>query len=350
MLFMAVAIAFTGLTGCALDNYDQVPEKTERVVLKRPHAFFRRTVGGFVNPEPLMPGQRNHGNGPTLAYDWDMSIQQRELKLEVLMRERINQPFRLAITFQVIPGRTVDGSLNFMPPYKLICDGGNCKYQWVEPSTFNSVQVVKVPLEYLYDNLIFPFFDMAARDVIDGHYSRSIQPGPLGEQILERTKEILSQVRQPRISLNANGVPQLPQPISDFSGGGLPYSPEDTIGILDVVDVKAVQVLDYSNPDPINDAINEIGRLKGKAAELEKKLDGMATKREIARDGAAAAKAVSDNLREQLAKNPRMFRLKMLEMFRDMQKGGEGVPNTDIIFCPKDACGNIRIEVGRPNS
>jgi hypothetical protein len=180
ILFCCLAAVF--LSSC--DNYEIVPEKTERIAFKRPYEFINREDGVNISERPLLPGKRNHDAGPCIAYDFDMSIHTVSYSTTVWMADNIEQPFTVTFSFAMLPGKSLDAALNFMPTDSLKDSDGNI----LVPNGSNSVQVTKVPIQVIYARNMYPLLTLAARDVIDENRSENVNIKDLSAKIVNKSE------------------------------------------------------------------------------------------------------------------------------------------------------------------
>jgi hypothetical protein len=330
MLLPLLAAVGLTTTGCGWDNFDTVPDQTTRVALERPYDFWHRKEGGRV--VVLTTGKRNHGNGPALVYDFDTTIKSAKLQLEVMMQERINQPFVVRVSWQLLPDRVLDAALNFMP------DLTQNKI-----NTGNSIQEWSVDVGVIFNTNALPFVDMAARDVIDDQSSHDIDPAALGVAIKQRITDILQG--------NADlGLPGVLKPRIVLGPDERPLAKDgQMIGILDVLEIKSVTVT-YTNPDVIDTQINKIAQLKGQRQERVERLRQMETRAGMAAKDAEHTKTISDNIRDALSANPYMFRKKLLAILKRGVDAGD-LSNTKVLFYPASGLDRqFQVQLGAPGA
>ena len=311
------------ISGCT-EVFEEVGVQTARVILKRPRAIFTRNVGGTVVAEPLTTGKRNHGNGPTMAYDFDTSVQSSKVDVEVKMADNINQPVTLNLSWKIKIETVVDLALNYMPADKL-----------PELESSNGVQLVAVPVEEIYSRNIQCYFDMAARDVIDGYKSRDVRPAELPGEIMAKLLELLKAAEHPRIIIGSDGRPTLDE--------------SAMINITDVIDLQAVSIPGYKNPPALQNSINAIQNKRSELAEKKEELKQQVLQAEIKKARALMDKSISENLRDELAANPRMLVLQILEVLERVAETKEG-NNTKVMLIPESMMNMVRLNVDTSES
>lgn len=330
------------LSGCGLDNFGNVGTrgsgKVERVLLKRPYAFFNRNAGVEIPSQPLHVGQWNHGNGPTAAYDFDVSIQKASWQIQVKTKDNTNLPVTIECSYRMIPGKTVDAALNYMPADMLTDEDGERVRRL---SGANRIQVLNVPVEVIFARNVKYDLDEVARDIIDGYTNKNMDRDRLSRLMKGDLVKRLKQHKIPATTLDETGKPVFPDIFVDKKTGEVKWN-GPSIAITDVMEIQVV-TMRYRNPKVIEDKINEIEILKSEITGLNSDLAGWKYKREKKIKEAMHAREVALNLSEALKKNPRMKkaqRIKKLESIIDKAKKGT---NTSIHLVHRDLAGSFRI-------
>lgn len=301
------------LTGCGFDNYETVPEKTERVLVKRPYAFFNRTAGVEILG-PLIPGKRNHSNGPVVAYDVDMSLQTSKHQMQVKVADNIMQPFQIGVTWQIKPGQSVPLVLNFHRPD--LYEDGDVN---VELSRMNNVQNWNINLNLIYTINLQPFIEMAARDVIDEFTSENVEINLLAVKIKQRIEQVLINIK-------------FPATVLDESGQSV-FDPSQLISILDVVDISAVTILGYQQPDLIRDQITAIEQLKNEAKKLEEQKEQKKIDKAQKIYEAQKLAEINNNTKKLLKSRPNLLPYKKYASLKEIIEKGES-SGTELILLP----------------
>lgn len=326
VLFLSFFSMLFFLSGCGMDNYENVPEKTERVCLGRPYAIYNRDAGVEVSQVPLETGQRNHGNGPCAAYDFSMAIQSAPLHLEVKTADNINMPFDLDVGFRVREGKSIDLALNYMPP--ILEKDGNLK----ELSRLNFVEIIQVPINKIFEQNIFPFADEASRDVIDSYRSKDIRIGELSQTIKIKLIERLAKHKIPKVVFKDG---QFIYPEIKFVKGK-PTWDGPSICITDCIEIVRVSIKNYKNPNFINTEINKIEAEKTEVQKLQSELKQWKTKKKIKMTEADHARKTAVNIKEMLKRYPHMMKLQKLKNLENVESNAQPGDSTEIYFVPEN--------------
>lgn len=311
-----IVLAAMSLASC--DNYEIVPEKTERIALMRPYEFINREEGVKITETAFLPGKRNHGNGPCIAYDFDMSIQTVKYKTTVWMADNIEQPFEVTFSYAMLPGKSLDAALNFLPVDSLKDEDG----ETLVPSGSNSVQVTKVPISVIYARNMYPLLALASRDVIDQNKSESVNIVELSDKIKRRANEIMASVQYPRVILGPDGKPK--------------YDTKQKIAITDVMQLVAVTFSHYEQPEIIRNVISQIEENKNTVDELKEQKNQKNIQKQQKIYEAQKLAEITNNTKRLLAENPQFLAYKKYESLKKMLEKGNN-HNTEVVFIPLKA-------------
>lgn len=316
-LVISILMIFV-LIGC--DAYENVPGKTERVLAKRPYAFFSRNSGGEVFTTPLKTGKRNHGDGPAIGYDFDLSIQNSSIRINVKTLDNINQPMTVNLSWSMIEGKTLLAALNFLPVDKLVERDGD-KYSGAQGD--NSTKILVVPVQEIYVRYIEGIFDMVSRDIVDNYSNKDITID-LRDQIKANLIARLTDVKYPSFVLGENNLSV--------------FNPDKLISILDVVEINGVSITDLKNPEVIDEKIQEIDSKKGELSALNDKVRQAEIERSDKIDLSRTNRAIALNIEKTLKENPNLPTFKRLTELKEivsMEKNGKESRNTKFILVPK---------------
>jgi|GEM_PF-6504471 len=253
---LLLAILSIGLfNACGLDTYNTVPAKTAGVLLEQPYYVFAPEDGGRIKPEVLTTGKRNLGNGSNNLYLVDLSVQEIDWNGDVLMVEKVNQNFSLTFTYQAIPDRVIDLVLNYICNEKMELPSAN----------------VTVDLNQIFAVNAFPVFDMVVRDQISKNSAMTISTNEVSAAIRQHTVEELGSIKIPRLTID---------------GQGNVYQAPDSIAITDVIEVLAVNLTNFKNPDVIDRQITLISNKRSELKEHEESLKQAQKRYDIAQTDA----------------------------------------------------------------
>lgn len=314
-----------GLTSCGpnWDHYDMVPEQTKSVVFERPGAWFHRNAGGSVSSSLLETGKRNHGDGIVIRYDVDMSIQEIPLKIDINMRDNINQDLAYAINFNVI-GDDVsarDLVLNYLPIDALRWQNGNDFYL----HTSNEIGKVNVPLDEIYKRHILPFFDMVARDRTDEDSSIELDITQKAEVVKTSLINTLEKIKIPKTNLDENGQVYL--------------SDTEVISILDVISINSVIITNYDRPEELIEVIRDIEEANRDLKNYNLKMERIDIERRTKMKEAQEIAKRNLNIKQTISRNPNLLpyrKMKQLEEILD-NKDEKRFSNMKLILKPKNS-------------
>lgn len=318
------------MSSCGMDNYDTVKGKTERVVLERPYAYWTRNVGGEVVPRSLTMGQWNHGNGPAVAYDFDVSYRRNGMKIEIKTKDNSNLTVYLTYSWRIKPGRALDAALSFMPSDYV-----------PELSDRNTVQVVDVDENVMLIRNVLPYMDEVARDCIDEYRSIDIDRDAIGQVVLQNLIRRLQQHKIPKVVLR-NGKPAYPKITLDPKTGN-PVWNGPSIDITEVLEISRIS-MNYTNPSVINAQIDKIAGLQSSIVSKKAELSQWKYKREQKANEARHARQVALNLKDALAKNPRMLKQQRLRNLKEIIENAKAGTNTKVILVPKQMAAGFRVD------
>ena len=329
LLVICLAVGF--FTGCGMDNFEQVKEKTEVVLLELPFAVINANDGGGFRPTPLEMGKRNMGNGPNVGYVVDMNLQNSAIEIQVLMKERINQNFTLNLTWRVIDNQSVPLVLNYFPTDKSPTPDGK-----------TLLQQVAFPMQIFYQRNIQPHYDMVSRDVVDEYRSSEVDIGVISATVKDRLVDRLVSVKIPKAMLDPKGQVYYPEPTVDPDTGQASYKEIELISVNDVIEIVNINIPDFSNPEVVNTKITEIQEKKAELADLQEQLAQMETRRKMEIDEANHAKAEHDSLNALLA-NRGYLQVKKMRRVKGVLEEGKA-RNTTVILAPKGT--HVHVETG----
>ena len=341
MIFVACVLMFTG---CALDHRDTVPAKTERITLEREHAFLVRSEGVPVLNGPWTMQKHNHGNGPCVAYDFDMSIQNYENTLKVKTRDNINMPVTLEVSWQMISGSTMIAALNFMPSDRIGVVTEKDGKQIIErftAGTGNSIQHVTVPIEIIFERNVQDFLDEVGRDVIDRQLSKGFEREVVSLDVMSELKKRLKSIRLPRVIFDPKVGVVFPD--VKYEGTKLIYD-GPTVCILDVIDINRIMVR-QQNPDFINDEITKISELEAEVTGLRAELGQWETRKKTRLKAAEHARQTSINIGKALELNPLMPQLQRLNNWKVIIASAKADNNTKFRFVPIEMFGKTTFDL-----
>jgi hypothetical protein len=327
--FVLFLIACMVSAGCAIDQFETVPEKTARVLLVRPYDFWNREAGVNI-VGPLKTGKHNHGAGPCVGYDIDISIQRRKMTaMEIKVADHINLKVFPEISWRMIPSAVDLAVVHYLPSDAIFIKKDDNPPEAFVPSTLNQTEIVNVPIEVIFDRNVRPYAEEVIRDFIDQFPSKEIKPEAM-KMILPKLITRLQGIKIPKIKITESGEAIFPD--VQVENGRMKYDGL-TICILDVIDIQGVTVR-YQNPDSIQNKIDEIGEWKARVIGLNAELDQWKIKKQTRIDEAMQARLAAINIKLALEANPHLRSLRRLKKFRLLAEEAEEGNNTEVWLVP----------------
>jgi len=296
---LIVLMVFWG--GCGCDSFEKVPAMHKCVLMELP--WRGSADGGTITPKALGTGNQNLGDSSeNMALFISLAQHIAKIRIQVLMKDELNQDVELALNYQVIDDRLPDLVVNYINSYKKTKD-----LSWV----------YMVDLKSIVDTNILPSFDMISRMVVSQYDSSSIPRETLKDEILRQLRARLSKITRPKVTVN--------------SQGNVVYTKEQ-IAITDVIRLLSVDIGAMPAPAPVQEVIQQIesanARLKEVKADMERarlEREGVLTE---AKHVAVANRKITENWTPNLRK---YYWQKLLVEYIPQAK------NCEVIYVPEDA-------------
>ncbi|GEM_PF-4495923 len=345
---LILIVSLVMLSGCGIDNRDTVAPKTERVTLQRAYAFplLWRTEGIPVINGPWTMQKYNHGDGPCVAYDFDMSIQTYVVTMKIKTKDNLNLPVTFEMSWQMKENSSLIAALNFLPTDRigrvLKTNGGQVIAKRFTPGTGNNIEKIKVPVELIFERNVQDFFDEVGRDVVDVQLSKAFNRKIVARDVMIELEKRLRSVRLPEVRYEAGKGVIFPD--VHYEGTELIYS-GPTVCALDIIDINQI-VVSFENPDFINKQIIKTNELETTVSGLRSDLMGWATKKETRLTEARHARQTALNIKAALALNPLMPQLQRYNNWKKIIAEAKEGNNTRFRFVPVDMYGRTMFDFG----
>ncbi len=306
LIIISLFITLFGTTSC--NHFDEIKgSTTRRVTYVRNYAFVSRNEGGQILDKVFGPGQWDHQTaGPAIGYDFDVAQEQFEAVHNVVMSDKLTMSAKWVWQYRLRDDANAlkDGLVNFVSVGSL--KKGEDAYQ---VHGDNNLETYPVISDHIFAVYVAPFADQAFKDVLCRTTSAKLNTELIAAKGFEEAKKVLASVKYPRFTVTQDGQ--------------VVFSANDSISILDLIDLSGVTFNKYETPKEVTAIIAEVEDTRSTYQALQRDRERFDIAAQTKIEKAAVMQKKNYFMDQILKSNPNVLQFSAQKSLQELIESGE---------------------------